>query len=325
MTDERFIGAIDLGGTKILSIVVDSALSVVASDQRSTLAREAKGNPQAVIERMAESMRAAAGQRRLAAVGISSPGPLNPFTGVVSSASNLPGWRNVPAAKLLSEALGVPAWLEHDAKAAAIAEHRLGAGRGVDDMVLLALGTGIGGGLILNGQVYRGVSGAAGEIGHTRIVEDGPRCSCGRTGCLEALASGWSLARDAAAIVEREPDGILARLTHESGQGPSARTLEAAAARGDKSAAEAIRQAGLHLGAGLVNVVNVFNPAVVAISGNLRKLEGYLPVAKQVLEREAFRQAFGDMRLAETEVGDSAAALGAALVAIDGLEGKRSP
>jgi glucokinase len=325
MADGGFIGAIDLGGTKILSVVVDGEMRVVSRDQRPTEAHEespaGEFGPGHVIQRMVESMRAAAAGRRLDAVGISSPGPLNPVTGVVSSASNLPGWRNVPVTRLMSEGLGVPVWLEHDAKAAAIAEHRLGAGRGASNLVLMALGTGIGAGLILDGRVYRGTSGAAGEIGHTRIVEDGPRCSCGRTGCLEALASGWSLARDAAALIEREPDGILARMSRDEDELPSARTLERAAGAGDASAAGAIRAAGRHLGAGLVNVVNVFNPQVIAISGNLRKLEGYLSVALEVVEREAFRQTFADVRIVETAVGDDASALGAALVAHDGLAG----
>jgi len=320
---DAFTGAIDLGGTKILSLVLDDRLEVVSSDERPTQADDwpvyRDDQAGAVIARMAESIRAAAGGRLLRTVGISSPGPLNPFTGVVTSASNLPGWRNIPVGALMSEALGVPVFLEHDAKAAALAEHRLGAGRGVSHMVLMALGTGIGAGLILDGRVYRGASGASVEIGHTRLVEDGPRCSCGRSGCLEALASGWALAKRAEEITRAEPDGILARIGRDSGEPLSARTLEQAAAAGDRAAAGAIRSAGIHLGAGLVNVINIFNPELIAISGNLRKLTGYVSVAREVVGREAFRQNFTDVRIEETQLGDNAAALGAALAALDRL------
>jgi glucokinase len=323
MTGEACIGAIDLGGTKILSIVVDDDMRVLASDKRPTHDESSPGGIESVIGRMVDSIRAAAGSRALMAVGISSPGPLNPWTGVVTSASNLPGWRNVPVTTLMSDRLGVQVFLEHDAKAGAIAEHRLGAGRGAQNMVLVTLGTGIGGGLVLDGKLYRGTSGAAGEIGHTRLVDDGPRCTCGRTGCLESLASGWSLARDALAIIKREPDGILARITRDEGEEASARTLEAAAAAGDRAAAAAIEAAGRYLGAGLTNLINIFNPQIIAISGNLRKLDGYLETARKVVEGEAFRQTFEDVSILETQVGDDGAALGAALVARDALEGKR--
>jgi glucokinase len=320
MTSEGFVAALDLGGTKILSIVADTNMQVVSSDLRPT---KADLGPDGVIESMVASVREAAGGRTIRAVGISTAGPCNPETGIVTEAPNLPGWHNVPLARRVSEALGLPAWIENDANAAAIAEHRLGAGRGVSHLVLIALGTGIGGGLVLNGRIYRGASGAAGEVGHMIIVSDGPLCGCGRRGCLEAVASGIALSREAAAIVAREPDGIVARLSKDEEEGPSAITLEHAAAAGDRSAAEAIRQAGLYLGAGLTNLVNIFNPELIAVSGNLRKMPGYLDVAREVMRSEAFEQSVANVRFRETELGDDAAALGAALVAFDALEDGR--
>jgi len=316
MAETEFIGAIDLGGTKILSLVVDMNLRVVATDMRPT---EAERGPDAVIARMADSLRAAAAGRTLMAAGVSTPGPCNPVQGIVTTAPNLPGWRDVHLAQRISDAIGIPAWIENDANAAAIAEHRLGAGRGASHLVLIALGTGIGGGLVLNGQIYHGASGAAGEIGHMQLVRDGPLCGCGRHGCLEALASGSALGRIAAAIIEAEPDGALARISRDEGEAPSALTLEKAAAAGDISAAKAIHEAALHLGAGLTNLVDIFNPEVVAVSGNLRKLEGYLSVAIEVVRREAYPQASDDVRIVETELGDDAAALGATLIAFERL------
>src|SRR5688572_12152227 len=226
MTNETFIGGIDLGGTKILSLYLDSQMQELGRDYRET---EAEKGPEAVIERMVASMLAAAQGRPLSAAGISTPGPSDPKRGIVTTPPNLPGWRDVPLAKAIGDRLGVPAWLENDANAAALAEHRLGAGRGSDHLVLVTLGTGVGGGLVLDGKLYRGASGAAGEIGHMQLVADGPVCGCGRRGCLEVLASGRALGERANEIIANEPDGVLARLVREAGEEPDARLLEDAA------------------------------------------------------------------------------------------------
>jgi glucokinase len=273
---------------------------------------------------MAESMRAAAGSRRLMAVGISTPGPTDPRRGIVTTPPNLPDWRDVPLAAEISERLGVPAWIENDANVAALAEHRLGAGSNAKHVVLLTVGTGIGGGLILDGQLYQGASGAAGELGHMRILPDGPVCSCGRRGCLEALASGWALGARAAEIVAREPDGVLARLVREAGAEPDAKLLEDAAHAGDISAQTAIHDAGNYLGAGLVNIVNIFNPELIILGGSLRKIGmPYIGLAVEIMEREAFPQNVRDVRVVEAELGDEAPALGAAIIAMEMLASER--
>jgi glucokinase len=222
----------------------------------------------------------------------------------------------------MSERLGVPCWIENDANAAAVAEHRLGAGKGSEHMILVTLGTGIGGGLILDGRLYYGASGGAGEIGHMQLVSGGPVCGCGRPGCLEALASGIALAREAAALAMSEPAGLVAGMARSHGQEPDARILDEAANAGDEAADAIIRQAGRYLGAGLTNLVDVFNPEVIVIGGSLRKLgERYLGTAYEVVRREAFRQHQGDVRFVEAAFGDEAPAIGAALVALDRLGG----
>jgi glucokinase len=317
-SEDGFIGGIDLGGTKILSVCVDRDLRILAQDYRETGADD---GPDAVIERMVDSMRAAVGSRRLLAVGVSTPGPTDPTRGIVTTPPNLPGWRDVPLASAISERLGVPAWIENDANAAALAEHRLGAGSEAKHVILVALGTGIGGGLVLNGQLYRGASGAAGEIGHMQLDPDGRQCGCGRRGCLEALASGWALGARAAEIVALEPDGILARLVQDSGEEPDAKRLEDAAAAGDKSAQAAIHDAGTYLGAGLVNIVNIFDPEVIVIGGGLRRLgEPYLGHAIEIMKSEAFPQNVRDVQVVEAALGDEAPALGVAILAIEMLQ-----
>ena len=319
MADADLLAAVDLGGTKILTLIVDRDLRVAGRDERPT---EAAMGPEGVVARIAESIRAAAEGRALAGAGVSTAGPSMPDKGIVTASPNLPGWDGFPLARRVAEETGLRAWIENDANCAALAEHRLGAGRGADHVVLVAAGTGIGGGLILNGRLYRGASGGAGEVGHMRLVDDGPLCGCGRHGCLEALASGAALARVGGEIAVREPGGIVARLAREEGQAPSARTIAAAVAAGDTSAVGAVHDAAIYLGAGLTNIANVFNPEVIAVAGSLRKLRGYLSVAIGVVEREAYRQAWRDVRIVETELGDEGAALGAALIAIERLYGE---
>jgi glucokinase len=322
---EQFVLGIDLGGTKILSLCLDEALRAAGRDLRPT---DADQGPAAVIERLVASALAAAGDKPIVCAGVSTPGPCDLERGIVTTPPNLPGWRNVPLARRLQKRLGVPTWIENDANAAAVAEHRLGAGRGAKHMLLVTVGTGIGGGLILDGRLYRGASGAAGEVGHMQLDPAGRVCGCGRRGCLEALASGLALTADAAEIVAAEPQGILARIAASQRGGrtgwaplPDAPVLLLAAEAGDAAAAAAIERAGRYLGAGLTNLVDIFNPEVIVIAGSLRKLgDRYLGPARAVVQREAFRQHRADVRIVEAALGDDAAASGAALIALERRE-----
>jgi glucokinase len=312
-TDDGLILGIDLGGTKIRSMSFDRDMKVIGEDYRET---EAEGGPDAVIARMADSARTAAKGGRILCAGVSTPGPSMPSKGVVTAPPNLPGWRNVPLAKKISDLLQVPAWLENDANSAALAEHELGAGKGLQHMILVTLGTGVGGGLVLDGKLYQGASGGAGEVGHMTIVPDGPRCNCGRNGCLEAVASGIAFAREGAALVARSPQGTLARLAAEANEAPSAKLIDEAAQAGDAEAEAIIRSAGRYLGAGLTNLVNIFNPEMIVIGGSLRLMgEPYMGEAKRIVEREAFAQHFADVRIVDAELGDESPAIGAALIA----------
>ena len=318
MNAGQFVVGIDLGGTKILSVCVDAELRILGRDLRLTSAEEGL---ERVLQRIVESAKAAAGGRTLAAAGISTPGPADIGRGVVTTPPNLPGWRDVPLATLLGEVLGIPAWIENDANAAALAEHRLGAGRGAAHVLLVTIGTGLGGGLILDGRLYHGASGAAGEIGHMQLEPEGRRCGCGRRGCLEALASGSALEAVAAHIAAAEPEGLVAIIARQEGASPDARILDLAAEAGDPAADAAIRQAGRYLGAGLTNLVDVFNPELIVIAGSLRKLgPRYLGTARDVVKAEAFPQHFADVRIVEAALGDESPAIGAALIAIEKLE-----
>jgi glucokinase len=310
------VAGIDLGGTKILSVCLDSRLTILGRDFRET---DGAAGPDAVIERMAASALAAADGRTMAGAGISAPGPADLRRGVVTDSPNLPGWHDIPLLERISRRLGLPAWLENDANAAALAEHRLGAGKGAQQMILVTIGTGLGGGLILDGKLYHGASGGAGEIGHMLVEPRGRVCGCGRRGCLEAMASGSALDEEARRIAATEPRGRLAGIAAQEQAEPDARILDAAAEAGDPTAREAIERAGAYLGAGLTNLVNVFNPEVIVIGGSVRKSALYLQTAIEVMQREAFPQHRGDVRVVEAALGDEAPAIGAALLALDGL------
>jgi glucokinase len=315
--DSGFIVGIDLGGTKILSVCLDASREVVGRDYRET---QAPDGPDAVIARMVESAKAAAAGRPLRGVGVSAPGPADLERGVITIAPNLPGWRDIPLQRLISDQLGVPAWIENDANAGAFAEHRIGAGRGSRHMVLVAVGTDIGGGLVFDGAVYHGASGGAGEIGHMQMDPSGPVCTCGRTGCLGALAGGRALNAAAQQIAAAEPEGLLARLSRSESAEPDARILDSAAEAGDASAVQALKRAGAYLGAGLTDLVNVLNPNAIVIGGSVRRSELYLQTAIETMQRDAFEQHRGDVRVVLAELGDDAPAMGAALIALEHLD-----
>jgi glucokinase len=313
----QYVVGLDLGGTKILSVCVDRELNVAGQDYRET---EAEDGVEAVVARMVESAKTAAGDRHILAVGVSAPGAVRTHQGVVTTAPNLPGWRDVPLARMISERLGLPAWVENDVNAGALAEHRLGAGRGTRHLVMVAPGTGVGGGLVLDGKLYHGASGGAGEIGHMQIDPRGPACLCGRHGCLEVLASGSALDAQARAIVEAEPDGIVARVAAQEKEEPDARILDLAAEQGDEMAVSALMQAGLYFGSGLASLIDIFNPEVIVIGGSLRKSDIYMQTALRIAKQEPFPQHAADVRIVEAELGDESPAMGAAILAWENLE-----
>ena len=310
------IGGIDLGATKILSVLVDQHGKLLGEDLRPT---EGAEGPDAVIANMVASLRhaiATAGDVRLAAIGIDAPGPVDYGHGIVTSPPNLPGWHDVPLASIVGKEFGVPCVLENDANAAALAEHRWGSGRGSRHMLFLTVSSGVGGGIIIDGNLYRGASGAAGEVGHMTINARGARCHCGRRGCLEMYASGVGIARLARRLVARRRDSLLARMARE--QPLTAKLVHEAAEQGDEDARKLIAGAGYALGVGLGSLINVFNPQVIVLDGSLTKMgDLYLGPARETAQRESFEQSWQDVHIVVGELGDRSAALGAAAVALE--------
>jgi len=307
-----YFGAIDLGGTKILSLVADAGGVVYGEDRRP--ARSDEG-VEALIKRMEESLVAAlttAGLKRanLAAVGIASPGAVDVARGVVPNAPQLPGWEEIPLRDLMEKRLGLPAALENDATAAALGEHAFGGGRGSQHMLFLTVSTGVGGGIIIDGKLYRGKSGAAGELGHVTIDADGPPCGCGARGHLEAFASGSAIARRGRDLIARGEAPILARLAQAEGT-VTAEMMHRAALEGDEACRQAFQEAGHYLGIALANFVNIFNPELILIGGGVAKTgELLLGPARQTMQELAMTQPLRDVRLSLGQLADRAGALG---------------
>ena len=308
----RLYGGIDLGGTRLRSIVVDGAGRVLGDDVGFSRAEEGL---EVVLGRIEESLDAALGKagvkrERLAGLGIASPGAVDVVRGIVPNAPQLPGWQDVPLARLLEERFGLPTLLENDASAAALGEHRFGAGRGSRHMLYITVSTGVGGGIIIDGELYRGKSGAAGEMGHVIIDMNGPACGCGARGCLESLASGTVIAKRGELLAESGDSPILARLRKEEGP-VTAEMMERAATMGDAASREAFREAGQYFGVALAGFVNVFDPEVIVIGGGVAKAgDLLLEQARVTMESLAMRQPLKGVRLTASELGEFAGTMG---------------
>ena len=323
MTDKKWIIGVDLGGTNIVVGVLPmegGSGEVLALRSHPT---EAQRGAKFVVDRinhLIDDARAEVLDRQggapadFAGVGIGSPGPLNRKAGIVINTPNL-GWRNFPLRDLVSNAVGLPAVLDNDANCATYGEWWLGAGRNVDTLVGLTLGTGIGGGIVLHGEIFHGVSDAAGEIGHTTIEANGRKCKCGNYGCLEAYASGPAIALRAVEGIEAGAESMLPDLVDGRLEGITAATVYEAVVLGDPYANEVMRETAKFLGAGIANVINMLNPEMIVIAGGVTKAGDhlFLPLKAEVRKR-AFRSALDSCQICPAQLPGTAGVIGAAAV-----------
>lgn len=257
---------VDIGGTKVAAGVVNDAGEVLARTRRDT-AREASEAVKNVIDVIWEL----SGKYPVEAVGVGAAGWMNPERSRVLFAPNLP-WRDVPLPHLIAEAIDVPVFVENDGNVAAWGEFKFGAAKdATDSMALFTVGTGIGGGVVLNGEVLKGAHGIAGELGHARVVPDGHQCACGRCGCLEQYASGNALVRFAKATARSQPDcaRILLDAAHGEVDDITGPMVTAAARAGDPASLAAFQRVGSWLGPAMVDLVQIIDPQVVVIGGGV--------------------------------------------------------
>lgn len=262
--------ALDIGGTKLAAGVVTGDGRVLS---RGVIPSHATEGPWSMIDRHLELGRAMVEEAgvdwsSIVGVGIACGGPLDPDSGVILSPPNLPGWDRIPLVDVISDRLGRPAAVENDATAGALAEWWFGAGRsrGIDDLVYLTISTGIGGGLVLDGRLYKGVTGNAGELGHLTVIYDGRRCGCGRRGCLEAYASGTNIAARTREAIAAGEASSLADMTEFT-----AKDVAAQATVGDLLARHIWDESMAMLASGVANIVDVFDPALVVLGGGVTR------------------------------------------------------
>ena len=312
----RTIG-IDIGGTAIKIAVVWNDGRVVESRQIPTQADAGPEAAQARILACIAALQQAHGLESAAmrALGMDSAGIIDSSNNLVLDAPNLRSWQRYPLAARLGAALGVPAFLENDVNAMAYGEWHCGAGRGVRDLLCLTLGTGVGGGLVLNGELYRGAGGAAGEVGHMSLDRNGPRCACGNFGCLERYVGAQYIVARAQAMLERDPRSSSLRDVASNLITPL--VISQAAAAGDGIAAAVWEETGIWLGVALASLVNVLNPERIVIGGGVARAGELLlaPARRTILER-AMALPAARAEVVTAALGNDAAVVGAAMLAL---------
>jgi glucokinase len=319
----RYVVGIDIGGTNLVAgTVAEDGSELLGLVSEPTLPEQ---GAEAVIARIVKLARASVAEAKgtpIAGVGIGAPGPLDTKRGLVLLTPNL-GWVNLPLRDRLSDALGMPATLDNDANCAVYGEWWRGAARGVHHVVGLTIGTGIGGGIVLGGEIYHGASDVAGEIGHMSIDSMGRRCKCGNYGCLEAYASGPAIAARAVEGIQAGAETALPQYVAGDLAKITAQVVYEAAHDGDPYALEVVRDTAKFLGAGVANIINVFNPGVVVVCGGVT-LAGdklFLPLRSEV-KRRAFRPAVEACRIVPGELQGTAGVYGAAAVFMQQTWGK---
>jgi glucokinase len=308
--DRQAVIGLDLGGTNLRIAGVTPSAEVIDLYREETRASD---GPEDLIGRLTAGLLRVEGRLRddgwkVLGASLGVPGIVDRRAGAVASSPNLPGWDHVPLLERVAKEVGLPLYLENDANAAVFGEYWAGAGRGRQTIVLLTLGTGVGGGIIIDGHLLRGADGMAGEIGHLTVEREGLPCACGNRGCLEQYASATGIA------------GCYRRL--RGGGGETAAEVHSLAEEGDGLALQALREAGTYLGIALASIVNIVNPEAVIIGGGVLPAWNHIiPAAKEEMMCRAFQDPAERVELLPAALGDRAGLIGAAGLLWQELEG----
>ncbi len=303
-----YVVGIDIGGTKLATVVADKDGNILQKVRKPT---ESEKGPRYAVQLLLEMVDEAidlAGLRRedISGIGVSCGGPLDTKTGIIYSPPNLPGWDALPLKEMIESEFHIPTVIENDANASALAEARFGGGRGYDYVLYMTMSTGIGGGIVANGEIYHGANDSAGEVGHQILLPDGPLCGCGQYGCLEALCSGPAIARRAQeAIADQPHTKILALADGQIDRVRSEHVLQAAR-DGDALAIALVEETAYYMGWGIANLVNILNPQIVLL-GTIAVAAGDLlldPIRRTVTEM-AMQRPLEIVKIMPAELGDS--------------------
>ena len=315
----RFL-AIDIGATSVDVAVTDAQLTVLNQVAEPIDVRDGPDAVLAVVLDLVGKLRADGLAVDLHGAGVGVPGPVSFRDGVPVAPPIMPGWNQFPVRSVLSQHLGCPVLVDNDVNIMALGEMHAGLARTVDDLLFVKIGTGVGCGIVVDGQVYRGASGSAGDIGHIRVDDEGPVCTCGNVGCLEAHFSGAALARDATETARAGRSAPLAERLAAAGV-LTAADVAAAAAAGDQVAVELVRDGGRRLGLLLAGLVSFFNPGMVVLGGEVAAGLGHplLAELRSVVYRRSLPLATGNLPIVLSELGSQAGVVGAARMISDSV------
>ncbi len=310
----NYVIGVDLGGTQVRAVLIDRDGNILAYQRMDTAVETGPSGVIAQIDQLIAEVSAQVDRQQVLGIGIGTPGPLDPFAGIVLEAPNLPGWVNVPLKAILEERTNLPVQVGNDANAAALGEWRFGSGRGCDDFIYVTISTGIGGGVISDGRLVLGRKGIAGEVGHMTIQTDGPVCGCGKIGCWEVVASGTALARGAAAALAGGHPSLISDIT--AGGAIEGWHIAAAAERGDALAQILMRREGELIGIGLVNLLHLYAPERIALGGGVTKSMAQLePYIRKVIMERAMPP-YRDAVIELATLGDRVGVIGAAALVL---------
>jgi glucokinase len=316
MTDSGTVIGVDIGGTGMSAALVDAAQARVLN--RETIPTEAARGPEDGLRRLGDLIERVAGAAlpQVRGIGIGCTGPVDCETGRIHNPYTLPTWDDVPLTDYLESRFRLPTALVNDAHAAALGEYWAGAGRGTQHMLYLTISTGIGGGFILNGKLYRGVGLLSSEVGHMALDPAGPACYCGATGCLEMLAAGPAIAAQAAA---QAPDAsLILRLAGGDRAAITARLVAQAADAGDSLAHDLLARAGYWVGVGIANLLNLLTPEVIVLGGGVMNAHAHLlPSILETVQARAALVPFERIRITRAQRGADAGVVGAARAWLD--------
>ena len=327
--DAGYIAGIDMGASHMRVILTNFSADAIAEKEMSINIAD---GPDFCINQADELLRTLLAENDLnlallCAIGIGVPGPIDSEAGMVIAPPIMPGWDRFPIRETLENLWGRPISVNNDAELGALGEWAYGAGRGARDLAYIKVGTGIGAGLLIGGRIYRGSTGSAGEIGHLTMDNDGPLCTCGNRGCLEAFSGGYAIAKKAAQAIK---DGKRTQLASKPTAEITAKDVAAAARRGDLIAQQVMAEAGEHLGVAIAGLVNIFNPDIIVVGGGVAQIgDLFLEPVRQEVTRRSLPAAANNVRITTAVLGRRASSLGAVVQAVslavhDIAEGKEN-
>ncbi len=308
-TLNNYVLAADVGGTNTRMAIISGNGDILTLLKTSTRCKEGKDEMIKFLVSLSRETieKSQLPEEEICGMGVGFPGPLDVESGVILNPPNLVGWDNVPLRDILEKELKMPVSIENDANAAALGEWWKGVGCGTNSLVCITLGTGVGGGIILDGKPWYGASSMAGEIGHTTVIRDGIKCSCGNSGCLEAYASSRGIIeRTRIALLEKKDNG-------ESQACVTLKQINEMASQGNDIILSVIKETGIILGIAVANLANLLNPEIVVLFGGVTNLgDNLIKPLKEEVERRAFKKATESLRIEVSKLGDNTGILGAA-------------